>query len=1053
MMKMTSSAKAARVRVTTLTLVEAALIGSRLVPLAGAMGAKRHRRPDSGTTLNPKRRGVGQPLESIRTQGSTAVPIPLPSSTPPHTARYPAANTRKDVIPPETTRSQKGHKIVDHFSRFRLSRRAAARVAASANPPREDQDVDWSSVRRLYPEWGRVPAGAHRQLKTVWSAFRAALAATGHNQVSLKTRSGREALLKWCKLAHWLVRTTSLSGITHVLGTLKGWTSDVRRWVVEGVREQDRQGGLARYLCGSLRFHITRDEAAAQLSYVGRALPRGTLSVQRKALVKHKKALGEEFRTPKHILREAREFAANWGERFLRSVPLMNCGFSQSACLEVSASKGGTLEATLERTNALQTDPTWSEVVSGLRQSLQASVPSLPDCDRDILARGTALRDRGLEELRESVAKDGFPRASVSVLPERGSKARVVTKSPWALVQLAHPIRAWLLSGLRRDPRTAETLKGDHGGAAQGLVDAPRLADGREFLSADLTAASDLIPLDLLSAVVEGLIEGTGDTLPDWGREVLKLATGPQILDYSTAWGPSGDRTPLPGPDKFISRRGALMGLPTTWSLLSLIQMFWADRAWRLVFPNIAARHEPGDPAMTPATVICGDDLAAWWPKQVSDAYEQTVRLCGGVFSVGKHFRSRAVVVFTELLFRAVKMTVRALSLLVGDEPRAPAIASWEREGRPFLMKRRRPHAKSTECRRRAERGRRPRVPMMTKGIRSHDLSDHRRVVTRLEPFNCVPLKGLLEAEGGGPHADKHHRQPRWVNIGPVSDRIAKMSRNPLAVRRVLRTLYPTYWAWFAKHGFVPTLPRFLGGPGLPPRTGNIDRLALPADLLRRVRTLVYGTKWHLLKSPTCPWTMMGSGDVRRCVAEHAEARLRTCARVARKGRVPFNGKGVLLGGVGVCEDLATRFENEAIVGIYGCRDFSRKSVFKVRPGEVSRAVRKFWKGIQTPKGERYRLRGEERRRGRLLNKTSVRNLETRWIDLTTSRSYHADPVAAQEGFVLSLDRRVKLDLAIKLGQTGRAGDPELPGPSSEASLGATEGGHPATSGPPTATG
>jgi len=48
----------------------------------------------------------------------------------------------------------------------------------------------------------------------------------------------------------------------------------------------------------------------------------------------------------------------------------------------------------------------------------------------------------------------------------------------------------------------------------------------------------------------------------------------------------------------------------------------------------------------------------AHWPKKVVDKYEAVVRLCGGKFSAGKHFKSVDRGCFTENLFR-VKTTLR----------------------------------------------------------------------------------------------------------------------------------------------------------------------------------------------------------------------------------------------------------------------------------------------------------------------------------------------------------------------------------------------------------
>jgi len=86
-------------------------------------------------------------------------------------------------------------------------------------------------------------------------------------------------------------------------------------------------------------------------------------------------------------------------------------------------------------------------------------------------------------------------------------------------------------------------------------------------LSSDLTAASDLLPLDLISALVEGLIsplEARG-LEPFWG-EALRVLSGPQNLSWKEG-------------ERIWTKRGILMGLPTTWFLLNLVHQFWCHLA------------------------------------------------------------------------------------------------------------------------------------------------------------------------------------------------------------------------------------------------------------------------------------------------------------------------------------------------------------------------------------------------------------------------------------------------------------------------------------------
>jgi hypothetical protein len=98
------------------------------------------------------------------------------------------------------------------------------------------------------------------------------------------------------------------------------------------------------------------------------------------------------------------------------------------------------------------------------------------------------------------------------------------------------------------------TLEGDDAGAVKSVRGAGKI------VSSDLRAASDLIPLDLASAVVDGL-EESGRFLP-FELLGLRLATGPVRLEW-----PDGDSRK--------TSRGILMGLPTTWALLCVIHGYW----------------------------------------------------------------------------------------------------------------------------------------------------------------------------------------------------------------------------------------------------------------------------------------------------------------------------------------------------------------------------------------------------------------------------------------------------------------------------------------------
>lgn len=104
--------------------------------------------------------------------------------------------------------------------------------------------------------------------------------------------------------------------------------------------------------------------------------------------------------------------------------------------------------------------------------------------------------------------------ATVVAVPERGGKCRIVTKHDARLLRPAHALRPWLFDALKRDPRVSTVLSGDHKGAVNAALEFPQPVDGWKILSSDLTSASDLLPLDLVEALVGGII--VGGRMPHW---------------------------------------------------------------------------------------------------------------------------------------------------------------------------------------------------------------------------------------------------------------------------------------------------------------------------------------------------------------------------------------------------------------------------------------------------------------------------------------------------------------------------------------------------------
>jgi hypothetical protein len=105
----------------------------------------------------------------------------------------------------------------------------------------------------------------------------------------------------------------------------------------------------------------------------------------------------------------------------------------------------------------------------------------------------------------------------------------------------------------------------------------------------------------------------------------LMLLLGPQSMETISG-------------DIVWTKRGAMMGLPLTWPILSLLNLW----AWE----------EGGNPFDRTAAVICGDDLAAIASGSACDRYEDNLKKIGLVLSEEKTFRSKSHFLFTEELYR-----------------------------------------------------------------------------------------------------------------------------------------------------------------------------------------------------------------------------------------------------------------------------------------------------------------------------------------------------------------------------------------------------------------
>jgi hypothetical protein len=333
----------------------------------------------------------------------------------------------------------------------------------------------------------------------------------------------------------------------------------------------------------------------AQLSFVGRALPPAPPEAVTSALRQHLADLTSTFVTPSDTLSACTEFVRRWARDHLVrwKLPLGSPDWpTGSSCVERSASKGGLL---------------------GYLTEVGQDAPIGYEPSEDGAAVTLAMEDR-LVSWAMSARDPSQPlRHRVTCLSERGLKTRVVTVGPAHAQVLGHTVRKRLLAGLKSTNAAYQPLVG---ASDEEIIKSFVGCCGDVLISTDLTRASDLLPLDLVRAVVDGL--EASDRVSPLEIEVLRELSGPQLLSY-----PDGSTA--------LSSRGILMGLPTTWVLLSLIHLFWVDHAKRVA--RVGLRRAPRFHG-----AICGDDGLLALNANGAAAYIDIVKNCGGEASPGKHY-------------------------------------------------------------------------------------------------------------------------------------------------------------------------------------------------------------------------------------------------------------------------------------------------------------------------------------------------------------------------------------------------------------------------------
>jgi hypothetical protein len=258
-----------------------------------------------------------------------------------------------------------------------------------------------------------------------------------------------------------------------------------------------------------------------------------------------------------------------------------------------------------------------------------------------------------LEFLDQCINRGRIPRMNPLLLLERGMKYRLATISEAPLVVAGQRLNKRIINLLRNHPSTEYSFSGEKSTPRpirKGVHAFSRLKN-LEFVSTDLTAASDYIPHEIAQAVWKGIWEAIGEEFPKHYETVGYVLLGPMMLakEYLT----DAQERPLWDVVDKMTTRGILMGLALTWPVLSILNLFGAEMAMNQYareheeFNHLRRNHKAYRPF-----VICGDDMAAAWPRPVTDLYfNQLENRLGLKISRKKTYLSPFGFIFVEKLF------------------------------------------------------------------------------------------------------------------------------------------------------------------------------------------------------------------------------------------------------------------------------------------------------------------------------------------------------------------------------------------------------------------
>ncbi|AGW51768.2 putative RNA-dependent RNA polymerase-like protein [Ochlerotatus-associated narna-like virus 2] len=549
---------------------------------------------------------------------------------------------------------------------------------------RANQHPNSPSTRRPNPERRaraqRTPTQPgvelQRQAQHIWDTFRLTIWVLLPSAQKKGIAVSAKATIRSIKgVYEWIRNSMIRSGVEWTSKAIKEYANYCRARALGDDRVGRPRGfptGLFErgYIAAALKCPGQGRLHLAQLARVGRAMPKGTRNVGISSLRKHRGVLSQPMETDKDLLENLRSWATQWArERVSERGTVVNpsVSFSRSASATVSAMSGGQL-AELSQLESVKAHHRLIRELLLEEQGFEWNPAGTSDDSIGLLTVADEVAD--LQILADCAISDALDAAreqipipmTATVISELGMKARVVTKPPaWAVVAgnacrktvwpLLEADRRIDLSGLRP---TAEVLDEFHDNLAHSLVGARTT----QFYSADLTAATDLMPFDVSRALWNGLCDGLGASPSAPLRSLGSYLLGPVRVSYpDLAALKERDRLFKAGEEtEILSSRGCMMGLPVSWTVLNLYNLAMADMACTpMGVPTLLG--------VAPA-VARGDDLVAAIPEFAADRYENLIAATGGEANRLKSFRSTFAFVLAERTFEVGVKSVKDLTAL-----------------------------------------------------------------------------------------------------------------------------------------------------------------------------------------------------------------------------------------------------------------------------------------------------------------------------------------------------------------------------------------------------